>query len=89
MTNKWHEALSKLDPLDPRVAGCDAPAGEASVYFHYDGTLICRCMICGRCGHHTGNSHQGHYWKFCNVTKKSETFHFCCPDACELEVLND
>jgi hypothetical protein len=27
----------------------------------------CRCLVCARCGHHTGNAHQGHYWMFCKV----------------------
>lgn len=49
----------------------------------------CRCMICGRCGHHTGNGHQGHYWKYCKVTKTMREFHFCCPDDCELEAKSD
>lgn len=44
----------------------------------------CRCLVCGRCGRHTGNSTQGHYWGYCAVTKKVEIFHYCCPDDCEL-----
>jgi hypothetical protein len=32
-----------------------------------DGTTRCRCVVCPRCGHHTGNAHQGHYWSFCKV----------------------
>jgi len=27
----------------------------------------CRCLVCARCGHHTGNAHQGHWWKACDV----------------------
>lgn len=27
----------------------------------------CRCVVCARCGHHTGNSHQGHWWGTCKV----------------------
>ncbi len=44
---------------------CDAAqfGGSPSVYI--DGT--CRCIVCPRCGHHTGNSHQGHYWRTCKV----------------------
>lgn len=42
-------------------------------------------MVCGRCGHHTGNNTQGHYWGRCNVTGTLRGFHFCCPDDCELE----
>lgn len=59
---------------------CDAPTGTASML---DGR--CRCVVCGRCGHHTGNGHQGHYWAFCKVTGTTRAFHFCCPDDCELE----
>lgn len=51
---------------------------------HYMGG--CRCMTCGRCGNLTGNTTQGHYWKYCLVTQDMRTFHFCCPDNCELEV---
>lgn len=61
-----------------RAEGCDAE--NPSVYI--DGS--CRCLVCGRCGHHTGNGTQGHYWSFCKVTGKREEFHFCCPDDCEL-----
>jgi len=44
---------------------CDA---EAATVLHLpDGTTVCRCVVCPRCGHHTGNSHQGHYWAFCKV----------------------
>lgn len=49
-----------------------------------DGTTACRCIVCARCGRHTGNATQGHYWGFCDVTKKIEKFHFCCPGNCEL-----
>jgi hypothetical protein len=42
-----------------------------------------RGMKCGQCNQYTGNSNQGHYWKYCQVTRRMETFHFCCPDACD------
>lgn len=45
---------------------CDAD-GAASVYMGPDGSVVCRCVVCPRCGHHTGNSHQGHYWRACKV----------------------
>jgi hypothetical protein len=48
----------------------------------------CRCLVCGRCGHHTGNTHQGHYWAWCKVTRTIRKHHFCCPDpafGCQLE----
>ena len=64
-------------------AGCDYP--QPPVYQNYDGSFTCRCMVCGRCGRHTGNSNQGHYWAFCKVTKTMRDFHFCCTDDCELE----
>lgn len=44
---------------------CDAE--HPSVYHMPDGSLACRCIVCPRCGHHTGNSHQGHYWAHCKV----------------------
>ena len=47
-------------------SACDAGAG-ASYYNTPDGTTVCRCVVCARCGHHTGNSHQGHYWRACKV----------------------
>lgn len=65
-----------------RATGCDAET--PSVYADGNGNYICRCMVCGRCAHHTGNSHQGHYWSYCKVTREMEKFHFCCPGACEL-----
>lgn len=45
---------------------CDAPDG-GSVYMMPDGNFACRCVVCPRCHHHTGNSHQGHYWAFCSA----------------------
>lgn len=47
--------------------------------------VLCRCVICTRCGEHTGNSNQGHFWAYCKVTHTFRAFHFCCPDQCELE----
>lgn len=47
----------------------------------------CRCVVCARCGKHTGNSNQGHFWAFCKVTKGMRDFHLCCPGDCELEAL--
>jgi hypothetical protein len=49
------------------------------------GKTECRCLYCGRCGEHTGNSHQGHYWGYCKVTKSIREAHFCCPGDCELD----
>lgn len=45
----------------------------------------CRCSWCGRCGQLTGNNTQGHFWGLCKTTGTVREFHFCCPDACELE----
>lgn len=42
-------------------------------------------IVCARCDKATGNNSQGHYWKWCKVTRDYREFHFCCPDACELE----
>ena len=70
------------DPDQP----CDAPDGGE--YMFPDGTIRCRCIVCPRCHHHTGNSNQGHYWKLCKATGTvREKFHFCCLDpefGCEL-----
>jgi hypothetical protein len=73
-------------PVHPK--GCNAVA--PSVYqigISANGEPIygCRCVVCGRCKNHTGNSHQGHYWKYCKVTNTMREFHFCCPEDCELE----
>lgn len=56
-------------------ADCDEPDA--------DGT--CRHLTCGRCKQHTNDTHQGHYWAWCKVTKTTREFHFCCPGDCELE----
>jgi len=67
-------------------ADCDAAEWGAAASI-FDGQ--CRCLICARCGHHTGNSHQGHYWNLCKVTHTVREAHFCCPDpvyGCGLEV---
>ncbi len=68
------------------VPSCDAPDGPAYVLRVADGEPVygCRCVICGRCGHHTGNSTQGHYWSWCQVTRQREGFHHCCPGNCEI-----
>ena len=50
-------------------------------------------MVCERCGQHTGNYTQGHYWGLCKVlTARGVPFadavreaHFCCPGDCALE----
>lgn len=56
----------------------------ASIIRTEAGKYECRCLICARCGHHTGNSHQGHYWSYCSVTGQIERPHFCCPGDCEI-----
>lgn len=60
---------------------CGAP--NTPIYIQ-NGKIVCRCMICAHCGHHTGNSTQGHYWAFCDVSHRTEEFHFCCPGNCEI-----
>lgn len=59
--DKMSDAIAQI-----RANGCDAE--NPSVYFsiHNNG-YICRCIVCGRCGHHTGNNTQGHFWKHCSV----------------------
>lgn len=73
--------------------GVEAPAGpcDASTASWYVAGLVdgerwyvCRCLVCSRCGRHTGNATQGHYWAWCKVTWEKREFHFCCPDRCEL-----
>lgn len=44
-----------------------------------------RLLVCARCNQRTNNTHQGHYWAWCRVTKDTREFHFCCPDNCQLE----
>lgn len=68
-------------PIDPTMADfgteCDHPAAS-----YVDGH--CRCIVCSRCGRHTGNATQGHYWSYCEVSKTRRDFHLCCPGDCEL-----
>lgn len=78
-----HPIVAPAEPLFERPNGCDSPY-PPSLYRNADGTTVCRCVVCGRCGHHTGNTHQGHYWAYCKVTKQQEAFHFCCPGDCEI-----
>ena len=47
--------------------GSECDAESPSAYMMPGGTFACRCIVCPRCHHHTGNSHQGHYWSFCKV----------------------
>ncbi len=79
--------LGRVIGLEP-VPGSACDAGPAaSGYDLPDGTRACRCVVCPRCGHHTGNSHQGHNWGFCKVTRTVRVPHFCCGNelGCELE----
>ncbi len=74
------------------VPGCDASTPSIYVAGYDDfgnAVYTCRCVVCARCDHHTGNSHQGHFWKMCKVTKSMRDFHFCCPNNCELEQNSD
>lgn len=47
------------------TGSCDAAEWGHAASIAPDGQ--CRCIVCARCGHHTGNSHQGHWWAFCKV----------------------
>jgi hypothetical protein len=50
----------------------------------------CRCMTCGRCGHHSASTHQGHYGGWCRAERAMRESHFCCKDpafGCELDSL--
>ena len=85
MRGTW-TMTTEQQPEAPAVPGdCDAAEwGGAPTML--DGQ--CRCLVCGRCGHHTGNAHQGHYWNLCKVAHGMREPHFCCPDpafGCELE----
>jgi hypothetical protein len=53
------------EPDEPGPGECDAAEFGAAATFLPGGT--CRCIVCPRCGHHTGNAHQGHYWALCKV----------------------
>lgn len=89
-------------PMDPTLAGFGTEIAGRYVVTGHVGTFggnspcdhpsasrigdRCRCIVCSRCGRHTGNAHQGHYWAHCKVTKTRREFHLCCPDGnCELE----
>lgn len=78
-----------LAPALAVVPGCDAtePRPVYLLALNDDGvpTYGCRCATCARCGHHTGNSSQGHYWAFCSASGGLRRFHFCCPGDCELD----
>ena len=80
-----------------RANGCDAE--NPSMYYNGQGKYVCRCIVCARCDHHTGNSTQGHFWKFCRVQAKfhenhkrsilfcdkcEPEYHLCCPGNCEI-----
>jgi hypothetical protein len=69
------------------VPGSACDSATATVMPMPDGTTVCRCVVCPRCGHHTGNSHQGHNWGFCTVARTVRVPHFCCGNefGCELE----
>lgn len=84
-----------------RAAGCDAerPAIYVEWILENEPTATsqptrgdalrsryrCRCLVCARCGHHTGNNTQGHWWSWCKVRGTLRGHHFCCPGDCELE----
>lgn len=96
LSHKDDSALKPGDVIDGRweikgligmaaEPGSECDAEHPSVYQMPDGSTICRCVVCPRCHHHTGNAHQGHHWGFCSVTGTVRTPHFCCPGNCELE----
>ncbi len=80
--------LGDLIGLPSEGTECDAAQWGSFPSVDPDGR--CRCTVCPRCRHHTGNSHQGHYWGHCMVTGTTREFHLCCPDpaySCELEAV--
>jgi hypothetical protein len=70
-----------------QVGECDAEGASRYVAEVVDGVprYVCRCLVCSRCGRHTGNTTQGHWWAWCKATREMREFHFCCPDRCELD----
>jgi hypothetical protein len=78
---------SLVGDLPPAVApGCDAPEPRPLYLDRIDdGVPVyrCRCIVCDRCGKHTGNSTQGHYWGWCKKRGAAYAHHFCCPGDCE------
>lgn len=87
MTRPDHRSLTQFYFLRPEVQRMNIEYRDAivstakeleAIYGRQNG------MRCARCKNHTGNNHQGHHWAGCRVTKKTEAFHFCCPDGCEL-----
>lgn len=44
-------------------------------------------ITCPRCGRATGNTSQGHRWRFCRITRTHRRLHYCCPEpqGCEIE----
>lgn len=85
-------------PLPKNAPGCDYQGplgGGGPIYLapalpgsNEELRYVCRCIVCARCGHHTGNNTQGHFWSYCKVTRTVRTHHMCCPDDCELEAAN-
>lgn len=65
---------------------CDAPEPRpVYVLDVVDGVAVlgCRCLVCARCRRHTGNTTQGHFWRFCARTGElAVDWHFCCPGDC-------
>lgn len=63
--------------------GCDAKS--PTIIEQLDGTTVCVCLVCDRCGRHADN-YQGHYTSYCLAISGNGRFHFCCPGNCELGV---
>ncbi len=98
---RTEQPMTTDEPLDPTLTGLGTTIadryvitgqvgtfGDGSPCDHPSASRIgdrCRCIVCTRCGRHTGNSHQGHYWAYCHATKTTRDFHLCCPGNCELE----
>jgi hypothetical protein len=68
-------------PVSPGLPAVNGQPGL--IQYEDEGSDRSRGMRCGQCDQYTGNNHQGHYWKWCKVTGQMETFHFCCPGACD------
>jgi hypothetical protein len=101
--NRWSQQYSPADKaraidrfnlvevpmpgMEPEEEQCSCGEQHSAQEWHNLG------MVCGRCGQHTGNNNQGHYWKVCNVKATeakakgikgldavmADDHHFCCP----------
>jgi len=87
-TESFDRTATELIPLHPARFFTRSHCGHPSAAFD-PRTGDCNCLVCARCGRHTGNTVQGHYWAYCTAGQCMRRFHFCCPGNCALEVHHD